>query len=445
MAKSPASGDVFGLSPSFGAATMSAAPRTPAPLLLEPASSAFDVRLVLTGATGFVAREIRPFLEAKGIELVLASRSWGNPRVAGQGVTECGLDRLSDVLRAEDVILHLGGASGDRRMTPEAVRAANVEHTASLLEVARQAGVRRFIYVSSFHALDPRLETPYAVSKREAEAVVRGTEGLDTAVLVLPAVHGSRWSGALSALNALPGPIARPLFGALKALKPTVAARRVAQAAVDLATTGRPGEVRLCADDLGRNPVYRVFRGTIDLGFVAVTGVALSWLMLLSWVAVRTTSRGPGFHVQERVGAGETPFRLVKLRTMTVGTPQRGTHEVSAASITPVGRLLRSTKLDELPQAWNVVRRELSVVGPRPCLPSQTELLAERRAAGVFAIRPGITGLAQVNGIDMSDPRRLAEWDHRYMHMRSILLDLRIVAATALGRGFGDPAGRGGA
>jgi lipopolysaccharide/colanic/teichoic acid biosynthesis glycosyltransferase len=126
---------------------------------------------------------------------------------------------------------------------------------------------------------------------------------------------------------------------------------------------------------------------------------------------------------------------------MANGTKQAGTHEVSAASITKIGGWLRRTKIDELPQVVNIVRGELSLVGPRPSLPVQTQLIEERARRGVFAVRPGITGLAQIEDIDMSDPERLARWDRQYVMRRSLLLDLRIILATFTGRGQGDRTG----
>jgi lipopolysaccharide/colanic/teichoic acid biosynthesis glycosyltransferase len=102
---------------------------------------------------------------------------------------------------------------------------------------------------------------------------------------------------------------------------------------------------------------------------------------------------------------------------------------------------MRSSKLDELPQVWNIIRNEISLVGPRPCLPIQTQLIDERRERGVLAVKPGITGLAQVNGIDMSDPARLAKCDARYVRLQSLLLDIRLIISTALGRGNGDRVG----
>jgi O-antigen biosynthesis protein WbqP len=111
---------------------------------------------------------------------------------------------------------------------------------------------------------------------------------------------------------------------------------------------------------------------------------------------------------------------------------------VSASSVTKIGRFLRATKLDEIPQLWNVVRGEMAFVGPRPCLPSQTELVQEREIRGVYGIIPGITGLGQVRGIDMSEPLRLAEIDAEYLQTRSLALDLRLAWQTVRGGGSGD-------
>ena len=99
---------------------------------------------------------------------------------------------------------------------------------------------------------------------------------------------------------------------------------------------------------------------------------------------------------------------------------------------------MRATKLDELPQIWNILRNEVSLIGPRPCLPVQDELIEARRRRGVLTIKPGISGLAQINGIDMSEPERLACWDARYVALQSLLLDLKVIFATATGSGQGD-------
>ena len=142
--------------------------------------------------------------------------------------------------------------------------------------------------------------------------------------------------------------------------------------------------------------------------------------------------------MQKRIGQDQKVFLMYKLRTMLASTEDRASHEVSLENITGVGRVLRRTKLDELPQIINVLIGDMSVVGPRPCLPSQTELIDERAARGVYDIRPGITGPAQLAGIDMSTPRALAEADARYVEARTLMGDLRLILATATGRGRGD-------
>ena len=148
---------------------------------------------------------------------------------------------------------------------------------------------------------------------------------------------------------------------------------------------------------------------------------------------IRLTSPGPALFAQQRIGRHEKPFRCLKLRTMHQGTKSLPTHEVGKGAVTKAGRVLRRLKLDELPQLWNVIKGEMSLVGPRPCLPTQTELIERRRALGVYALRPGITGLAQIKGIDMSDPQKCAETDAEYLKSRSLRLDVEIIVRTLAG------------
>lgn len=153
---------------------------------------------------------------------------------------------------------------------------------------------------------------------------------------------------------------------------------------------------------------------------------------------VRRETPGPGLFKQVRVGRDGAPFHCYKLRTMFAGSPSVPTHEAGKAMVTPLGGFLRRSKLDELPQLWNVLKGEMSFVGPRPCLPSQQTLIGERQARGVLTLRPGITGLAQVRGIDMSDPVLLAETDAEYKRMASFIGDVRLILQTVAGGGRGD-------
>jgi len=113
-------------------------------------------------------------------------------------------------------------------------------------------------------------------------------------------------------------------------------------------------------------------------------------------------------------------------------------HLVDASLITPLGAFLRRTKLDELPQLWNVLKGEMSLVGPRPCLFNQSELIKERASLGVFIVRPGITGLAQVNNIDMSTPKLLAETDAHMIKELTVSAYFKYIFMTVCGKGSGD-------
>ena len=167
-----------------------------------------------------------------------------------------------------------------------------------------------------------------------------------------------------------------------------------------------------------------------DLVAAALMLVATSPVLLLAMLAIRASSPGPALFSQIRVGQTGTLFRCHKLRTMYLGTPSLPSHEAPANSVTAVGKTLRSFKIDELPQLWNVLNGEMSLVGPRPCLPTQTELIERRRQLGVLSALPGITGLAQIRGIDMSDPKLCAETDAEYLETASIGLDIRILIGT---------------
>ncbi len=145
---------------------------------------------------------------------------------------------------------------------------------------------------------------------------------------------------------------------------------------------------------------------------------------------------------QERVGRNKKPFVLYKFRTMDIHTKSIATHLTSQSSVTRFGAFLRKTKLDELPQLVNVVKGDMSLVGARPCLFNQDELIQERERRGVFNYLPGITGLAQINGIDMSVPKKLAEIDAEMLNTLSLKDYFRFILFTILGKGGGDRVGK---
>jgi O-antigen biosynthesis protein WbqP len=170
--------------------------------------------------------------------------------------------------------------------------------------------------------------------------------------------------------------------------------------------------------------------------FVSFVGLlALSPLFAALFIAVRLTSPGPAFFRQRRVGRNKKIFSLLKFRTMRTDAPKdMPTHLLldPYAHITPIGRFLRKTSLDELPQLINILVGQMSVVGPRPALWNQYDLVAERERRGANAVRPGLTGLAQINGRDELPIETKAAYDGEYIKRMGFLLDCKIFFGTAL-------------
>ena len=177
----------------------------------------------------------------------------------------------------------------------------------------------------------------------------------------------------------------------------------------------------------------RVFDVVLSLLGMIIGAPILALLWILGWL-----DTGSPLFRQERVGRHQKPFTLVKFRTMRPDTASVATHLADSSAVTKLGQILRRTKLDELPQLLNVLKGEMSLVGPRPCLFNQAELIAARESLGVFKARPGITGLAQVKNIDMSTPKLLAETDAYMLQGLTLALYFKYIFLTIGGKGAGD-------
>lgn len=175
----------------------------------------------------------------------------------------------------------------------------------------------------------------------------------------------------------------------------------------------------------------------LDMVF-SLVGLLFGLPVLAALYVIGLFDTGSPLFFQQRIGRSQKPFTLVKFRTMRVDTASVASHLASSTAITKFGAFLRRTKLDELPQLWNVLKGEMSLVGPRPGLFNQEELTAAREEHGVFAVRPGITGLAQVSDIDMSTPELLAKTDAEMIRTLSLLNYSKLIMATVLGKGAGD-------
>lgn len=174
-----------------------------------------------------------------------------------------------------------------------------------------------------------------------------------------------------------------------------------------------------------------------DIFFAIIGLVVLSPLSILILVGSYLDTKSPIFS-QTRVGRNKTPFTLIKFRTMRVNTESVASHLAPPSSVTSFGRILRKTKLDELPQLLNVLIGDMSLVGPRPNLFNQTELMKERDDLGIYEFRPGITGKAQILNIDMSTPQKLAKLDKELVDELTIGTYFKYIFLTALGKGAGD-------
>ncbi|NRQ42215.1 sugar transferase [Rheinheimera sp. YQF-2] len=175
----------------------------------------------------------------------------------------------------------------------------------------------------------------------------------------------------------------------------------------------------------------------LDIIF-AFCGLVFGFPVLVILTIVGLFDTGSPIFRQQRVGRHKKPFTLVKFRTMKPDTAHVASHLASSSAITPFGGFLRKSKLDELPQLWNVLKGEMSLVGPRPCLFNQQELINEREQRGVLNARPGITGLAQVNDIDMSTPQLLAETDAKMLAQLTVANYFKYIFMTVAGKGSGD-------
>ncbi|MDO6678453.1 sugar transferase [Shewanella sp. 4_MG-2023] len=183
--------------------------------------------------------------------------------------------------------------------------------------------------------------------------------------------------------------------------------------------------------------MLNLFLRFLDLSFSFI-GLLFFLPVFLLLLIIGLFDTGSPIFIQERVGRDKKPFILIKFRTMNIDTISVASHLTNTSSITKFGSFLRKTKLDELPQLWNVFKGDMSLVGPRPNLFNQVELIKERDSYGVYSVKPGITGLSQVNNIDMSMPKLLARTDREMIDTLTLKKYFQYIIMTVTGRGRGD-------
>lgn len=402
------------------------------------------MKLVITGAGGFVGTQLVNRLQHDpAYELLLVSRDAGSLKIRFPRSAVCNYDCLSAQPLENAVIIHLAVRNNDQDGTNAEFKAANVDHLLKTAHEARLGGAKKFINLCSTHALLPKRDSPYGQSKRQGAIELAAAWPSAAVNLYLPAVYGDQFQGKLAVLNSLPAPFRTLTLALLRLIKPVVSVDCLLAELEEVFNEPLINEddwqnEKYFADPVPRYGVYALLKRSLDLLAAVTILVSAGWLMILIAAYIRWDSPGSSIFAQKRVGRNGVIFTCYKFRTMAIGTVEAASHEVSASVVTKAGLFLRRTKLDELPQILNVFRNEMSLVGPRPCLPSQHELIRLRQKRGVFCLKPGITGIAQINDIDMSEPARLAAWDSRYGAFRTTLLDLLVIFGTVVGRGGGD-------
>ena len=165
--------------------------------------------------------------------------------------------------------------------------------------------------------------------------------------------------------------------------------------------------------------------------FICIIGLLIiSPFLFFAAIAIIIEDGMPFLFTQERIGKNQSIFNIIKIRTLKIGAPNIGTHQLENEYKLKCGKLIRKIKLDEFPQLINVLKGDINLIGPRPGLVSQIDLTQNRNAKGIYEIKPGITGLSQVLGYDMSDSAKLAEIDKIYIQKQSLYVDFLILIST---------------
>jgi lipopolysaccharide/colanic/teichoic acid biosynthesis glycosyltransferase len=395
-------------------------------------------KILITGATGYLGKYLLKYLNDYSYDIILVGRNLQKLKNIFPDQSVHVYDDLENLPHKFDIVIHLAAANNNSNYKSEEFFDANVLLYKNILEYCSKTSVKKVINISTLHVFSNK-NNEYIRTKRDALNEENVYPSINIINIFLPKVYGDSFTGKLKNLNILPNILSRPLFIFLSGFKPVVEIKSVLEKINYLMSTSEKVERNIyISDNKDRNIFFNIFKKTVDLSFVIIVAIFFWWLLCIIWLTIKLSSRGPGIFVQKRVGRHEKLFKCYKFRTMGINTENVGTHEIDSKNITKIGKFLRSSKLDELPQIINILRGELSLVGPRPGLPTQKQLKSYRKARQVYSVLPGITGLSQINNIDMSTPQKIAEWDNRYVCMRSIPSELDIILKTLFGRGQGD-------
>ncbi len=401
------------------------------------------MRLAISGALGFLGPLLIPLLRDADIDLILISQEKSEiSSVFEHGYIVHSYDELDVALAQVDAVLHLAVVNSDGSDSLEEFKKVNVHQFDLVLKTCQRSKIEQLVFVKSLQ-IERDIESDYVVhNKRASDMLTKQSGNVNITTLILPDVYDEKtYSGNLKKLLFVPKLLRGIAFKILAMFSPLVHKDLVVKTVLDSLRCQKYGRYYV-SDRQMNNQIFAFVIRAIDLSFCAGVIFLFWWLLVAVWLLVAFTSSGPGLLAQKRIGKNGEIFTCYKFRTMLQGTKLAGTHEVPASNLTGVGKVIRKFKIDELPQIWNILRNEMSLVGPRPCLPVQQELIEARTGFGVLDVKCGLTGLSQIRDIDMSDPLKLAEADAKYLAIRTLGLDLKIILQTFFGAGFADRIGK---
>ena len=387
------------------------------------------MKIIITGASGRVGRLIIPYLLENSCKLLLVGRDQNNLAKQYPQLSCIGYEDLKKQTNQYDLLLHLAAVNNDKKSNKKTFEDGNINFVTSIYDTFCKLKVNFFINVSSIQALDLTNNSYYASTKRSAAKILSKYNDERCKTIFLPYIYdeNKEFPGKLGFLNILPKYLANIVFGFVKSLRSTLEIKNLCQYICRKSYTD---DADVITDNIEYNFMYLSTKKIIDIIFSISIIILLGWLLLIIWICIKMESPGPGIFSQVRIGIDNKKFVCYKFRTMFVDSKEVPSHDIDKSKITKLGKYLRKYKIDEFPQIINILKNEISLVGPRPCLPSQKLLIKERTKYQVHKLKPGISGLSQIYGVDMSNPKELATWDHRYLKMRSTLLDVKIMINT---------------
>ena len=392
-------------------------------------------KILVTGASGYIGMPLVGILSKSKYHVFVVGRNKQKLRQIFPSVKSFSYKELFSKKLEFDYVIHLAVANNDQKISSKDFYNANVKLLNNLLSFSKHSKVTRFYNLTSLHVFKNK-DNAYIKTKRKALALLEEVQDFSVYNIFIPAVYGDNVRGKLKTLSMCPKKIEAIALKLLSSLVPIIEKQNLCNQIVKLLGKSKPEKNIYFYDDQNRNIIFKTVKIFIDISFSITVVVLFFWLLISISLLIKLSSKGTVLFIQDRVGEKGRIFKIYKFRTMKIGTVNVGTHRIDEKSITYFGKILRKTKLDELPQIVNIFLGQMSLIGPRPGLPTQKSLYRERKKRGVYSVKPGISGYSQINNIDMSAPTKIAEWDQRYLAMRSILFEFKLLLNTVT-NGFG--------